>query len=83
MCRLNFISDGRVRRGVRWPINDKLHIANEMVTSHTGSHAITVVMGGERHYDVVHMDQPITDTVWVGVGDYGLELIKIFISKAF
>ena len=63
MCRLNFISDGRVRRGARRPINDKLHIADEMVTSHTGSHAITVVMGGERHYDVVHMDRPITDTV--------------------
>ena len=40
-------------------------------------------MGGERHYDVVHMDRPITDTVWFGVSDYGLELIKIFISKAF
>ena len=56
-----------------------------MATSHTGSHAITVVMSyGERRYDTVHTGRPgYGIRLGRGESDYGLEPIKIFISKAF
>ena len=56
-----------------------------MATSHTGSHAITVVMSyGERRYDTVHTGRPgYGIRLGRGESDYGLEPIKIFISKTF